>query len=136
MVRAVGFEAESQGAAAVTCVDICCDTLLKNKDILRSNAAIIRMNVRLFLKQSLGNRNAVDIIFMDPVWADHTLLDECLAMILSSESPLVDGGVCLIEHDQSWQVPKAFTPYIRKISRYGNTFLTVFLNQHRLANDE
>ena len=116
---AVGLEAESRGASTVVCVDRQVKYLEHNKEQLGASIEIVRSDIVRYLKLTL---NSFDIIFLDPVWADHHVYAESIE-IIANRSLLHPDGLLIVEHDDQFNPAEKFS--ISKQYKYGNSKLSL-----------
>ena len=110
----IGLEAESRGAT-VTCVDQNLQYLKQNIRHLNAKATLIQGDVSRFLKRC---KHPFDIIFLDPVWADHDTYTTCIDLIFNRQL-LRPKGRLVIEHDRTLSFDAC------KTYQYGHTYLSL-----------
>ncbi len=123
---ALGIEALSRGAAAVTFVDQQprgLAILRQNLDALgfKERARLVRSDVVRWLESSSEAIRAADFVFLDPPY-DDVVLDRAL-MVLDRE---VIGATVLAEHSRRQELPALQRLRVDRERRYGDTVVTVF----------
>jgi 16S rRNA (guanine966-N2)-methyltransferase len=98
---ALGLEALSRGAGAVTFVDAdgdACDLIRQNADSLGFTATIVCSPVVRWLSKSASGRWGW--IFLDPPYGSHETgeLDKALGLV-AKKALLADGGLIVAEHE-------------------------------------
>ena len=100
---AIGIEAESRGAADVVCVDRDTRYLLMNKDLLDASITIHRMDAIRYLK--LNTHLQFDYIYFDPIWADVSVYEEGLELIMMND---MVKDTLFVEHDRTFHFPDQY----------------------------
>jgi 16S rRNA (guanine(966)-N(2))-methyltransferase RsmD len=123
---ALGIEALSRGAAAVTFVDQQprgLAILRQNLDALgfKDRAHLVRADVVRWLEATPDTIRAADFVFLDPPY-DDVVLDRSLK-VLDRE---VTGATVLAEHSRRHQLPALERLRVDRQRRYGDTVVTVF----------
>ena len=118
---AIGLEAESRGAASVTCVDRYVKYLRLNKDALKAKIDIVRSDISRYLTM---RTDPFDFIYLDPVWADHDTYRKSMHTIFDRQL-LSSNGWLLVEHDQSFDPVSDFSQYLVKQVQYGNSRVSI-----------
>ncbi|MBZ0271798.1 16S rRNA (guanine(966)-N(2))-methyltransferase RsmD [bacterium] len=121
---AVGIEAASRGAGALTLIEssrAALATLRKNLDITGAAARVMPMEAARALEILDDEKAVFRIIFADPPWKD-----AALAFVLvtrsAAEGRLSPDGLLVFEHDRRFDAPVAAGPLVRRDSRrYGDT---------------
>lgn len=119
---ALGFEAESRGAAHVVCVDRHIKYLLDNKAQLGAQAEIIRLDIVRYLKMT---SDAFDIIYLDPVWSDQEVYIRGIELIFQREV-LKPNGLLMVEHQSSFDISCTFSQWYSSSYQYGQSMLSLF----------
>ena len=122
---ALGIEALSRGAAAVTFVDQQprgLAILRQNLDALgfKDRARLIRSDVVRWLEASPDAVRPVDFVFLDPPY-DDVVLDKTLKVL---DRELGD-AVVLAEHSRRQRLPQLQRLRLDRERRYGDTIVTV-----------
>jgi 16S rRNA (guanine(966)-N(2))-methyltransferase RsmD len=123
---ALGIEALSRGAAAVTFVDRQprgLAILRQNLDALglKEHARVVRGDVVHWLEASPDAVKAARIVFLDPPYED-VVLDRALKVL----DRQVDGATVLAEHSRRQSLPELSRLTVDRQRRYGDTVVTVF----------
>ncbi|STX29839.1 methyltransferase [Legionella beliardensis] len=121
---ALGFEAFSRGAAAVTLIEsspVAFASLQKNSLSFNSSILkVINLDARKFLKTM---KEPVDIIFLDPPFASNCLL-ECLDIIIQGQS-LRPGGLVYVESAQKMMLDQLLWSE-RKSRKAGQVYYALY----------
>lgn len=122
---ALGIEALSRGAAAVTFVDRQergLAILRQNLDALgfKARAQVVRGDVVRWLEASSDAVRAADVVFLDPPYGD-VVLDRALRALDSA----VGDAVVVAEHSRRQAVPPLTRLQVDRERRYGDTIVTV-----------
>ena len=123
----LGIEALSRGAKSAVFVDSrepACALIRENlnRTKLQDQARVIRSDYLTFLKR---NREAFDIILLDPPYAEE-FLENSLKMITEIDI-LQSGGIIIAERPLGKDLPWDFPGFTRsKDYKYGSTLLTVY----------
>lgn len=122
---AIGIEALSRGAAAVTFVDQQprgLAILRQNLDALgfAAQSRVIRGDVVRWLEASPDAIKSADFVFLDPPY-DDVVLDRAL-QVLDRE---VTGATVLAEHSRRQELPAMQRMRVDRERRYGDTVVTV-----------
>jgi len=123
---ALGIEALSRGAAAVTFVDReprGLAILRQNLDALdlKERARVVRGDVVRWLEASPDEIKRAAFVFMDPPY-DDAVLDRALKVIDRE----VSGATVVAEHSRRQQLPTLVRLRVDRQRRYGDTMVTVF----------
>jgi 16S rRNA (guanine966-N2)-methyltransferase len=122
---ALGIEALSRGAAAVTFVDQQprgLAILRQNLDALgfKDRARLVRSDVVRWLEASPDAVRSADYVFLDPPYED-VVLDRALQAL----DRHVSDAVVLAEHSRRQQLPALQRLRVDRERRYGDTIVTV-----------
>jgi 16S rRNA (guanine966-N2)-methyltransferase len=122
---ALGIEAMSRGAAAVTFVDReprGLAILRQNLEALdlRAHAAVVRADVVRWLEASPDKIKEAGVLFLDPPYED-AVLDRALKVI----DRAVGDAVVLVEHSRRQELPVLARLRVDRQRRYGDTMVTV-----------
>ena len=122
---ALGIEAMSRGAAAVTFVDReprGLAILRQNLEALdlKARAAVVRADVVRWLESSPDKIKEAGVVFLDPPYED-AVLDRALKVI---DREVAD-AVVLVEHSRRQEVPELARLRVDRQRRYGDTMVTV-----------
>jgi len=122
---ALGIEALSRGAAAVTFVDReprGLAILRQNLDALdlKARANVVRGDVVRWLESSPEQIKQAGFVFMDPPYED-PVLDRALKAIDRE----VTGATVLVEHSRRQELPSLARLQVDRQRRYGDTVVTV-----------
>ena len=122
---ALGIEALSRGAAAVTFVDReprGLAILRQNLDALdlKARANVVRGDVVRWLESSPEQIKQAGFVFMDPPYED-PVLDRALKAIDRE----VTGATVLVEHSRRQELPSLAHLQVDRQRRYGDTVVTV-----------
>jgi 16S rRNA (guanine966-N2)-methyltransferase len=122
---ALGIEALSRGAAAVTFVDReprGLAILRQNLETLdfKARAAVVRADVVRWLEASPDQIKHAGVVFMDPPYED-VVLDRALKVIDRE----VGAAVVLVEHSRRQELPALARLRVDRQRRYGDTMVTV-----------
>ena len=122
---ALGIEALSRGAAAVTFVDQQprgLAILRQNLDALgfKDRARLVRSDVVRWLEASPDSVRAADFVFLDPPYED-VVLDRALQALDRS----VGDATVLAEHSRRQAIPAMQRLKVDRERRYGDTMVTV-----------
>jgi len=123
---ALGIEALSRGAAAVTFVDHQprgLAILRQNLDVLglRERARIVRGDVVRWLEASPDTVKQAVVVFLAPPY-DDAVLDRTLKVLDRS----VEGATVVAEHSRRQVMPMLSRLQVDRQRRYGDTMVTVF----------
>jgi 16S rRNA (guanine966-N2)-methyltransferase len=123
---ALGIEALSRGAAAVTFVDReprGLAILRQNLDALdlKERARVVRGDVVRWLEASPDEIKRAAFVFMDPPY-DDAVLDRALKVIDRE----VSGATVVAEHSRRQELPTLVRLRVDRQRRYGDTMVTVF----------
>ena len=123
---ALGIEALSRGAAAVTFVDReprGLAILRQNLDALdlKERARVVRGDVVRWLEASPDEIRRAGFVFMDPPY-DDAVLDRALKVIDRE----VSGATVVAEHSRRQELPTLARLRVDRQRRYGDTMVTVF----------
>jgi 16S rRNA (guanine966-N2)-methyltransferase len=123
---ALGIEALSRGAAAVTFVDReprGLAILRQNLDALdlKERARVVRGDVVRWLEASPHEIKRAAFVFMDPPY-DDAVLDRALKVIDRE----VSGATVVAEHSRRQELPTLVRLRVDRQRRYGDTMVTVF----------
>ncbi len=123
---ALGIEALSRGASAVTFVDReprGLAILRQNLDALglKERSTVVRADVVRWLEASPDAIKAARFIFLDPPYED-AVMDRALK-VLDRE---ITSATVLAEHSRRQQMPSLSCLQIDRQRRYGDTIVTVF----------
>ena len=123
---ALGIEALSRGAAAVTFVDReprGLAILRQNLDALdlKERAHVVRGDVVRWLEASPDEIKRAGFVFMDPPY-DDAVLDRALKVIDRE----VSGATVVAEHSRRQELPTLVRLRVDRQRRYGDTMVTVF----------
>ena len=123
---ALGIEALSRGAAAVTFVDReprGLAILRQNLDALdlKERARVVRGDVVRWLEASPDEIRRAGFVFMDPPY-DDAVLDRALKVIDRE----VSGATVVAEHSRRQDLPMLARLRVDRQRRYGDTMVTVF----------
>jgi len=122
---ALGIEALSRGAAAVTFVDReprGLAILRQNLDALelKARANVVRGDVVRWLESSPEQIKQAGFVFMDPPYED-PVLDRALKAIDRE----VTGAIVVVEHSRRQELPSLARLQVDRQRRYGDTVVTV-----------
>jgi 16S rRNA (guanine966-N2)-methyltransferase len=122
---ALGIEALSRGAAAVTFVDReprGLAILRQNLDVLdlKPRARVVRGDVVRWLEGSPDEIRKAGYVFMDPPYED-AVLDRALKVIDRE----VGGATVIVEHSRRHELPELARLRVDRQRRYGDTMVTV-----------
>jgi 16S rRNA (guanine966-N2)-methyltransferase len=122
---AIGIEALSRGAAAVTFVDQeprGLAILRQNLDALgfKDRAHVVRGDVVRWVEASREAVRAADLIFLDPPYED-VVLDRTLRALDAG----VEGATVFAEHSRRQELPALQRLRVDRQRRYGDTVVTV-----------
>lgn len=122
---ALGIEALSRGAAAVTFVDRQqrgLAILRQNLDALgfKARAQIVRGDVVRWLEASADAVHGADVVFLDPPYGD-VVLDRALNALDAA----VGEAVVVAEHSRRQPLPQLARLRVDRERRYGDTLVTV-----------
>ena len=123
---ALGIEALSRGATAVTFVDHQARGLAilrQNLDVLglKERARIVRGDVVRWLEASPDTVRRAGVVFLDPPY-DDVVLDRALKVLDRS----VVAATVVAEHSRRQEMPHLERLQIDRQRRYGDTMVTVF----------
>src|SRR6267143_1692412 len=123
---ALGIEALSRGAAAVTFVDHQARGLAilrQNLDVLglKERARIVRGDVVRWLEASPDTVRRAGVVFLDPPY-DDVVLDRALKVLDRS----VVAATVVAEHSRRQEMPPLERLQVDRQRRYGDTMVTVF----------
>jgi len=123
---ALGIEALSRGAAAVTFVDReprGLAILRQNLDALdlKERSRVVRGDVVRWLEASPDEIRRAGFVFMDPPY-DDAVLDRALKVIDRE----VSGATVVAEHSRRQELPTLVRLRVDRQRRYGDTMVTVF----------
>jgi 16S rRNA (guanine966-N2)-methyltransferase len=123
---ALGIEALSRGAAAVTFVDHQprgLAILRQNLDVLglKERARIVRGDVVRWLEASPDTVKQAGVVFLDPPY-DDAVLDRTLKVLDRS----VESAIVVAEHSRRQVMPMLSRLEVDRQRRYGDTMVTVF----------
>jgi 16S rRNA (guanine966-N2)-methyltransferase len=123
---ALGIEALSRGAAAVTFVDHQprgLAILRQNLDVLglRERARIVRADVVRWLEASPDTVKQAGVVLLDPPY-DDAVLDRTLKVLDRS----VESATVVAEHSRRQVMPMLSRLQVDRQRRYGDTMVTVF----------
>ena len=122
---ALGIEALSRGAAAVTFVDReprGLAILRQNLDALdlKARAHVVRGDVVRWLESSPDQLKQADFVFMDPPYED-AILDRALKAI----DRVATGATVVVEHSRRQELPALTRLQVDRQRRYGDTVVSV-----------
>jgi 16S rRNA (guanine966-N2)-methyltransferase len=122
---ALGIEAMSRGAAAVTFVDReprGLAILRQNLEALdlKARAAVVRADVVRWLEASPDKIKEAGVVFLDPPYED-AVLDRALKVI----DRAVGDALVLVEHSRRQELPVLARLRVDRQRRYGDTMVTV-----------
>ena len=123
----LGIEAMSRGAKSAVFVDAedkACKLIRENlkKAKMETDAQVVRSDYLAYLS---GCRDAFDIIFLDPPYAE-VFLENALKKITEIDI-LQSGGIIVTERPLGKELPWDFSGFTRsKDYKYGNTLLTLY----------
>ena len=122
---ALGIEAMSRGAAAVTFVDReprGLAILRQNLEVLdlKSRATVVRSDVVRWLESSPDQLKQAGFVFMDPPYED-PILDRALRAI---DRGVADATV-VVEHSRRQELPALTRLHVDRQRRYGDTMVSV-----------
>lgn len=122
---ALGIEALSRGAAAVTFVDVeprGLAILRQNLDALgfKDRARLVRSDVARWLEASPDVVRSADFVFLDPPYED-VVLDRALQAL----DRAVGEATVVAEHSRRQQMPPLQRLVVDRERRYGDTMVTV-----------
>jgi 16S rRNA (guanine966-N2)-methyltransferase len=123
---ALGIEALSRGAAAVTFVDReprGLAILRQNLDALdlKERSRVVRGDVVRWLEASPDEIRRAGFVFLDPPY-DDAVLDRALKVIDRE----VSGATVVAEHSRRQELPTLVRLRVDRQRRYGDTMVTVF----------
>ncbi len=121
---ALGLEALSRGARAVTFVDdaaAAIRAIRANLDALKADAEVHKIDAIRFISAASGNAAQYDLVFLDPPYRQA----ERLARPLSEALPavLAPGAVAVAESDR--RAPLALDLPLHDERRYGDTLIRI-----------
>src|SRR6195256_1374432 len=123
---ALGIEALSRGAAAVTFVDHQARGLAilrQNLDVLglKERSRIVRGDVVRWLEASPDSVKRAGVVFLDPPY-DDAVLDRALMAL----DRTVENATVVAEHSRRQEMPALTRLEVDRQRRYGDTMVTVF----------
>ncbi|MFA6001819.1 MAG: 16S rRNA (guanine(966)-N(2))-methyltransferase RsmD [Thermoleophilia bacterium] len=125
---ALGLEALSRGAAQATLVDNAASaitTIHKNITKLKlENAHAVRRDYLAFLKHAAKKQERFDLIFVDPPYRMHRVVEPELGRWLPRVA--APGGSVIVESDSREEVSLPLELITKKV--YGDTRIRIFLN--------
>lgn len=115
---ALGLEAWSRGAVAVTFVDLDLTWARKNAQALEAPATFLQLPALRAIEQ-LGKRGEkFDLVFSDPPYA----LEAAAEILLAVRPLLNEGGRLVLEHDKREAVPPGFIDQ----RKFGDTVVSTY----------
>jgi 16S rRNA (guanine966-N2)-methyltransferase len=122
---ALGIEALSRGAAAVTFVDReprGLAILRQNLDALgfKARAQVVRGDVVRWLESATEAVRSADVVFLDPPYGD-PVLDRALRALDAGET----AAVVVAEHSRRQSLPELSRLHVDRERKYGDTIVTV-----------
>jgi 16S rRNA (guanine966-N2)-methyltransferase len=122
---ALGIEALSRGARAVTFVDDAAPAIRAikaNLKTLDADAEVHRIDTLRFLAAASGNGAQYDLVFLDPPYRQAERLTRPLSEALPAV--LAPGAVAVAESDR--RAPLALTLPLHDERRYGDTLIRIY----------